>query len=122
MRRHSIMPSRNIPREDKKSFKGWAKGIREEQVLEPMWAQYCDAAQRGTAQRRRVVERICERYHYQIPPDVPDKAEVIGPLPHWTPDIVYDPFADLTSEEAKETRRQKMEETNRVCRVSLMRS
>ncbi|KAL1658565.1 hypothetical protein GGF50DRAFT_92549 [Schizophyllum commune] len=107
------MPRRIIPREEKKSYKGWAKGVREEQVLEPMWLQYCDAAQRGIAQRRRVVELICERFHFQIPPDTPVKAEIYGPVPPWTPETIYDPFEGLTSEEDKQERHVKMEEINR---------
>ncbi|KAI5821542.1 hypothetical protein K523DRAFT_359261, partial [Schizophyllum commune Tattone D] len=103
--RRNKMPSRVIPREEKKSFKGWAKGVRQDLVLEPMWSLYCDAAQRGTAQRRRVLELIYDRFHFQIPPDVPAKAEFFGPLPPWTPETMYDPFEDLKTEEEKQARR-----------------
>ena len=108
------MPSKPVPRENKKTFKGWAKGNRETHVLMPMWPAFCDAAQRGPVPRKKCLEMICERYHFMVPPETSDKCEIEGPFPEWTPKTVYDPFKGLTPEEIV-VRRDRMDVLDKVC-------
>ncbi|KAL1685295.1 hypothetical protein GGG16DRAFT_119015 [Schizophyllum commune] len=95
----------------------WAKGIREELVLKPMLEYYIGASLHGVRARRRALERICHRYHFQIPPSTPAYADIHAPLPRWTPEVEYDLFEGCSTFVKKSARRNKlMEENRRIAR------
>ncbi|KAJ7048443.1 hypothetical protein C8F01DRAFT_1267285 [Mycena amicta] len=82
-------------------LKGWARGVREDEVLKKHIEPYRQARQMGTRDAEDYVQMVCNEYRYRIPYDLPDSEEPQQPLREWTPTTPPDDDSHLSQEERK---------------------
>jgi hypothetical protein len=100
-----------VAKEDRKSLKAWAKGVRET-ILEPHIASYTDALERDWRAERDYLQDVCNEYHTLIPWRLDDYVEPEEPLPVW--DKYAPPVLEDLDEEETALKRKRVRELNKA--------
>ncbi|KAJ7058988.1 hypothetical protein C8F01DRAFT_1085448 [Mycena amicta] len=83
-------------------LKGWARGVREDEILKKHIEPYRRARQLGTHDADDYLQMVVNEYCYRIPYDLPDGEEPPLPLREWTPTTSPDDDSHLTKKERKD--------------------
>ncbi|KAJ7049785.1 hypothetical protein C8F01DRAFT_1264818 [Mycena amicta] len=83
-------------------LKGWARGVREDQILKKHIEPYRRARQMGSRDAEDYLQMVCNEYCYRIPYDLADSEEPPLPLREWTPTTPPDDDSHLSKKEKKE--------------------
>jgi hypothetical protein len=96
-----------------KSRKGWAKGARS-RVLLPWVHAYAAARLRGWAAERKVLNRVCRRFHFIIPWRTPPGQDPPEPLREYDRKLALEELNKSLSAEEWDEKKEYELSTNRV--------